>query len=51
MIFRPSNVIVPDDWSYQRSKSATMVLFPEPLAPTRAVVFPAGIERESLLRT
>jgi hypothetical protein len=30
---------------------ATMVLFPEPLAPTRAVVFLAGIESDSPLST
>ena len=31
--------------SYRRASSATRLVFPEPLAPTNATVFPAGTER------
>lgn len=50
-MFWPSSVMEPAVWSYHRSRRATHVDFPDPLAPTRAVVLPAGMESESPLRT
>lgn len=38
-------VMQPEVGSYQRSNRPIMVLLPQPLAPTRAVVFPAGMDR------
>lgn len=40
----PSSVIDPDEGAYHLSSRATTVLLPLPLAPTKAVVLPAGME-------
>lgn len=40
----PSRVILPEEGLYHLSSRATSVLLPHPLAPTIAVVLPAGIE-------
>lgn len=47
----PSSNILPVAESYQRSRSPTIVLFPEPLAPTSAVVFPSGALKVKPFRT
>ena len=39
-----SSMIAPDEGTYHRLRSPTIVLFPLPLAPTSAVVLPAGTE-------
>ena len=40
----PSSLIDPDEGTYHLSSRPTTVLFPLPLAPTKAVVLPAGME-------
>jgi len=47
----PLSMILPDEGMYHLSSSPTIVLFPLPLAPTKAVVLPAGIERLKSRRT
>jgi hypothetical protein len=44
-------MIDPLSFSYQHSNRPTNVLLPQPLAPTRAVVLPAGIERLRFFNT
>ena len=41
----PSSVMVPAEMAYQRSSMPKMVLLPEPLAPTSAVVLSDGMSR------
>lgn len=47
----PSRVMRPPVRVYHRSTKPTIVLFPEPLAPTSAVFLFAGIDREKSFRT
>lgn len=47
----PSRVIRPPVGEYHLSSSPTMVLFPEPLAPTSAVVLFAGMDKSRPWRT
>ena len=47
----PSRVMLPEVGVYHRSTSPTMVLLPEPLVPTSAVVLLAGMDRVKSERT
>lgn len=47
----PSSVIDPLSTLYHLSMRPTMVLFPDPLAPTKAVVFFGGMLRSSPAKT